>query len=58
MNEKYSSFMLLCVSTYACLILLHVWRDHPDQGYTGWCHFCYATSMHELKTCPVTSVDP
>jgi len=38
MNEKYSSSILLCVSTDACLILRYG-EIMPDQGYTGWCHF-------------------
>jgi len=39
MNEKYSSSMLLCVSTDACLILQYGEINDPDQGYRGWCHF-------------------
>jgi len=35
-NINYRDFVLLCVSTYACVIPLYG-EDHPDQGYTGWC---------------------
>jgi len=57
MNEKYSSSILLCVSTDACLILRYG-EIMPDQGELYRLVPFLLTCIHKLKTYPVTSVDP